>query len=203
MIDRKYFVIITVEEESRIYKGGYMKLFLYFLLALAIYYTYILLRFVLKRLKSFCKIKCFADKNNIEYKISLFSFFVPSNQCNTALLLKTSNAVYNIRLFGLLRKNCAVHFWSKEQYSVEKYIPRMILVDEIPLGHRPVKHRRLGKWEIHSNSEIPVLLYSPANSPIRITKTQVNHIERIEAGAMIDGVLLADTDFLFRYISNR
>ena len=79
----------------------------------------------------------------------------------------------------------------------------MCLVDDIPLGHRQVRRRKLGKWDINTSTEIPVLLYSPANSPIRITKTQVNHIERIEAGAKIDDVLLADTDFLFRYISNR
>ena len=202
MIDRRFFVIIIVEEESRIYKGDYMKLLLYFLLALAIYYTYILLCFILKRLKLLRKIKCFADKNNIEYRISLFPFFIPSNQSNTALLLKTSNAVYNIRLFGLLRKNCAVHFWSKEQYSVEKFIPRMSLVDT-PLGHRPVRRRKLGKWDISANTEIPVLLYSPANSPIHITQTKVNHVERLIAGDMIEDILFVDIDFLFRYIENR
>ena len=148
------------------------------------------------------KIKQFAKVNNIENKITMSAFLFPSNRYGTALLLKAEKATYNIRLFGLLRKNCAVHFWSKEQYSVEKYIPRMILM-ESSIGHRPVRRRMLGKWDINSDIEIPVLLYSSANGPIRITKIQVNRIERIEAGAMIDDVLLADTDFLFRFIKKR
>lgn len=180
-----------------------MKLYLYLLLILALYYLFAFVRFIFHRIKLCLKIKQFAEKNSIDCKIATSEFFLANNRCGTAVLLRTEKNTYNIRLFGLLRKNCAVHFWSIEQYSVEKYIPRMCLVDDIPLGHRQVRRRKLGKWDINTSTEIPVLLYSPANSPIRITKTQVNHIERIEAGAKIDDVLLADTDFLFRYISNR
>ena len=179
-----------------------MKLYLYLALLLALCYVYVLIRFTIKRIILLHKIKHFAKENGIEYKISMPAFLFPSNRYGTALLLKTEKATYNIRLFGLLRKNCAVHFWSKEQYSVEKYIPRMSLM-ESSIGHRPVRRRMLGKWDTNSDAEIPVLLYSSANSPIRITKTQVNRIERIEAGAMIDDVLLADTDFLFRFIKKR
>ena len=179
-----------------------MKLYLYLALLLALYYIYVLLRFVIKRIILLHKIKRFAEENGIEYKISIPAFLIPSNQYGTALLLKTEKATYNIRLFGLLRKNCAVHFWSKEQYSVEKFIPRMSLVDT-PLGHRTVRRRKLGKWDISAYTEIPVLLYSPANSPIHITQTKVNHVERLIAGDMIEDILFVDIDFLFRYIENR
>ena len=179
-----------------------MRLFLYSLLILALYYTYILLRFAIKRLKLVWEIKHFAKVNGIQYKITIPAFLFPGNRYGTAVLLKTAKSTYNIRLFGLLRKNCAVHFWNKEMYSIEKFIPRMSLVDT-PLAYRPVRRRKLGKWNTGTKEEIPVLLYSSANSPIHITQTQINHIERLLVGDMIGDVLFADTDFLFRYIYNR
>lgn len=179
-----------------------MKLLWYLLLILALYCTYILLRLIFKRLLLLYKIKRFAKENSIECKITTSVFLIPSNRHGTAAILKTNKNIYNIRLFGLLRKNCAVHFWSKEQYSVEKYIPRMSLM-ESSIGHRLVRRKMLGKWDSNSDREIPVLLYSSASNPIRITKIQVNRIERIEAGAMIEDVLFTDRDFLFRYIANR
>ena len=202
MQDRKFFVIITAEEESRTCKGGSMKLILCLLLIHALWYVYIFLRFVIYRVIVLLKVKQFVKIHNIECLITLSAFLFPSNRLNTAILLKTDKSIYNIRLFGLLRKNCAVHFWNKEMYSVEKFIPRMSLADT-PLGHRPVRRRELGKWDISANTEIPVLLYSPANSPIHITQTKVNHVERLIAGDMIEDILFVDIDFLFRYIENR
>ena len=180
-----------------------MKLLFYFALLLAFWYLYIVLRFVLKRVILLRQIKRFAKENSLQCDITARAFLLPSNRCGTAVVLKTEKICYNIRLFGLLRKNCAVHFWNKEMYSLEKYIPRMGLVEDIPLGHRDVTRRVLGKWIIKSESEIPVLLYAPANGPIRITQTNVNHIERMIAGDMLDGVLFADWDYLFRYVEGR
>ncbi len=54
-----------------------------------------------------------------------------------------------------------------------------------------------------SNSQLPVLLYSPTNKHIQITKSKANHIERLIAGDMIEDILFVDKDFLFRYIKNR
>ena len=179
-----------------------MKLLLYLLLLFALHFSYSLFRFVFKRARLLHQVKCFAKEHSIECIVTTPAFLFPSNRYGTAVLLRTEKATYNIRLFGLLRKNCAVHFWSKEQYSVEKFIPRMSLVD-IPLGHRPVRRRELGKWDISANTEIPVLLYSPANSPIHITQTKVNHVERLITGDMIEDILFVDSDFLFRYIENR
>ena len=179
-----------------------MKLLLYLLILYALHFLYFLFRFIFKRARLLHQVKCFAKEHSIECVVATPAFLFPSNRYGTALLLKTEKATYNIRLFGLLRKNCAVHFWSKEQYSVEKYIPRMVLM-ESSIGRSPVRRRKLGKWDTNSDTEILILLYSSANGPIRITKTQINRIERIEAGAMIDDVLLADTDFLFRFIKKR
>ena len=94
-----------------------MKLFFYILLILTLYYIYITLHFALKRILLLRKIKQFAKENGIAYKITAPAFLFPSNRYGTALLLKTEKATYNIRLFGLLRKNCAVHFWNKEMYQ--------------------------------------------------------------------------------------
>ena len=179
-----------------------MKLLLYLLLLFALHILYSLFRFVFKRARLLHQVKCFAKEHSIECIVTTPAFLLPSNRYGTVLLLKTEKATYNIRLFGLLRKNCAVHFWSKEQYSAEKYIPRMSLM-ESSIGHRPVRRKMLGKWDTNSDTEILIFLYSSANGPIRITKTQINRIERIEAGAIIDDVLLADTDFLFRFIKKR
>ena len=179
-----------------------MKILLNLILIFVLYFLYVLLRFVLKRIRLLRQIRRFAKENDLQCMTSVRSFLLPSNRCGTAVYLRTDDICYNICLFGLLRKNCAVHFWSKEMYSVEKFIPRMSLVDT-PLGHRPARRRKLGKWNINSDNEIPVLLYSSANSPIHITQTQVNHVERLMAGDKIEDVLFVDRDFLFRYIANR
>lgn len=173
-----------------------MKLLWYLLLIFVLYYMYITLRFIFKRILLLRKIKQFAKVNNIEYKITMPAFLFPSNRYGTALLLKTERATYNIRLFGLLRNNCGVHFWGKSSYSVEKYIPRMLVYGE----RHPGRRRNLGKWNISSDTDISILLYSSANSPIYITQTLVNHISPLRAGDRIEDVILADTDFLFRYI---
>ena len=203
MIDRKFFVIITAEEESPTYKGIFMKMLLYLLLITALWYVYIFLRFLFRRAVLLRRVKRFVNEHNIAYSITASAFLLPSNRFGTALLLKTHAETYNIRLFGLIRANCAVHFWDKEMYSIEKYIPRMSLVEDVPLGHRPVRRRKLGKWSLHSDTEIPVLLYRSANSPIRVTQTKVNHVDRVIAGDMIEDVLFVDSDYLFRYIENR
>ena len=179
-----------------------MKLLFYSTLVLAFWYLYIVLRFVLKRVILLQKIKRFAKENSLQCDITASAFLMPSNRCGTAVVLKADNVCYNIRLFGLLRKNCAVHFWNKEMYSVEKFIPKMLLYDT-PLGHRPVKRRKLGEWDINANTAIPVLLYSSVDSPLRIMQTKVTHIERLIAGDMLDGVLFVDWDYLFRYIEGR
>ena len=93
-------------------------------------------------------------------------------------------------------------FGIRECTLCEKFIPKMSLVDT-PLGHRPVRRRMLGKWDINANTEIPVLLYASVDSPLRIMQTKVNHIERLLVGDMIEDVLFVDRDFLFRYIANR
>lgn len=177
-----------------------MKSLLYLMLIFALYFLYVFLRFVLKRVKLLHQIKRFAKENRLQCDPSVSAFLTPSNRCGSAVLLKTDKNTYHIRLFGLLRKNCAVHFWNKESYSVEKFIPRMSLVGERPLGLSNARRRKLGKWNIYSDNDIPILLYSSANSPIHITQTQVNHIVPLRAGDRIGNVMLVDTDYLFRYI---
>mgnify|MGYP003292464748 CR=1 FL=1 len=179
-----------------------MKLLFYFSLVFALWYLYIVLRFVLKRVNLMWQIKRFSKENCLQCDITASAFLLPSNRCGTAVVVKTEKVCYNIRLFGLLRKNCAVHFWNKEMYSVEKFIPKMLLYDT-PLGHRSVRRRKLGEWDNNANTEIPVLLYSSADSPLRIMQTKVNHIERLIAGDMLDGVLFVDWDYLYRYIEAR
>lgn len=177
-----------------------MKSLYYLLLIFALYFLYVLLRFVLKRVNLLRKIKCFAKENDLQCDVSVSAFLAPSNRCGTAVYLKTDNVCFNIRLFGLLRKNCAVHFWSEKEYSVEKYILRVSLLGERPLGHSNARRRQLGQWQKYSDKDIPVLLYSSANSPIHLTQTQVNHIVDLRAGNRIGDVMLVDTDYLFRYI---
>ena len=76
-----------------------MKLYLYLVLLFALYYVYVLLRFAIKRIILLHKIKRFAKENSIEYKITTPAFLIPSNRHGTAVLLKTGEATYNIRLF--------------------------------------------------------------------------------------------------------
>ena len=173
-----------------------MKLLLYLLLLFVLHFLYILVRFILKRTKLLYQVKRFAKEHSIECIVTTPAFLFPSNQFGTAVILKTERATYNIRLFGLLHKNCGVHFWGKSSYSVEKYIPRMLVYGE----RHPGRRRNLGKWNISSDTDISILLYSSANSPIYITQTLVNHISPLRAGDRIEDVILADTDFLFRYI---
>lgn len=177
-----------------------MKSLLYLFLIIALYFLYILLRFVLKRVILLHKFKCFVKENHLQYDLSVSAFLFPSNRCGTAVLLRTDKSAYNVHLFGLLRKNCAVHFWNEKEYSVEKFIPRMSLVGERPLGHSNAMRRKLGQWQKYSDMDVPVLLYSSANGPIHITQTQVNRIVPLRAGDRIGNIMLVDTDYLLRYI---
>ena len=149
----------------------------------------------------------FAKKHGYTCKIPL-SCLWPNNKNDSIVQLETSNTLYAVKLFGLLRKHCHIHFWSTEEYSIEWYFSRHGLdfkntPFELLAG---AKSRSLGNWNWTANSEkevIPVLLISPAHAPVMLTSTDVNHWEHLRAGEKIEDVLFADLDFLLRFIENR
>ena len=167
--------------------------------------VYIVLRFVVKRIWLFAVLRKFAKKHGYICKIPL-SCLWPSNRNDRIVQLETGSTFYAVKLFGLLRKHCEIHFWSLAEYSVVQFLMRSSFVAAEPLGLIGAKRRSLGKgnWAVSSEKEvIPVLLISPAQAPVRLTQTMVNHLEHLRAGERIENAVFADLDYLLRFIENR
>lgn len=181
---------------------------LQFLIAIALAITvYLFLRFVIKRIWLFSVLHRFAKRHRYTCKTPL-SCLLPNNRNKDIVQIETATAVYCIKLFGLLRKHCHIHFWSTKEYSIEWYFSRRGMdYDKTPFELLAgAKSRSLGNrnWTANSEKEvIPVLLISPAHAPVMLTTTDVNHWEHLRAGEKIEDVLFADLDFLLRFIENR
>ncbi len=164
---------------------------------------YRFLRFMAKRIFLWMALKQFAKKHNYVCKVDHLCL-LPSNKTSRFVQIETGSTVYVIKLFGLLRKHCEIHFWSQQEYAVEWYFSRNGLINEPYIGQTNKKRRReLGSWDCSIATDkavIPVLLIAPANAPVRLTHTDGNCCEHLRAGDRIDGVLFADRDYLFRYI---
>lgn len=167
--------------------------------------VYIVLRFVVKRIWLFAVLRRFAKKHGYICTIPL-SCLWPSNRNDRIVQLETDSTIYAIKLFGLLRKHCEIHFWNLEEYSVAHFLMRSSFVASVPIGQTGAKCRSLGNrnWAHSSEKEvIPVLLLSPTQVPVRLSQTKVNHWERLQAGEKIENAVFADWDYLWRFIENR
>ena len=167
--------------------------------------VYTFLRFAIKRVWLFAVLQKFAKKHGYQCRIPL-TCLLPSNRSNQLVEIKTAHTVYAVKLFGLLRKHCDIHFWSSQEYSATQYFTRAEYVSGTPIGLTGARRRSLGdrnRKECNEKEVIPVLLISPANAPVRLTYTQVNHLEYLRAGEKIEDVLFADLDYLLRFIENR
>lgn len=165
----------------------------------------ILLRFIVKRIWLFAVLRKFAKKHGYTCKIPL-SCLWPNNSNSSIVQLETGNTLYAIKLFGLLRKHCEIHFWNLEKYSVVHYLMRASFVAAVPIGQVGAKLRSLGNgnWAVNSEKEVvSVLLISPAHAPVRLTRTDVNHLVDLRAGDRIGDTVFADLDYLLRFIENR
>ncbi len=167
---------------------------------------YMLLRFLFKRIflwKAFSK---FTRQYHYTYKIS-FRNLLPGNSTTHLVEIETQHTIYRIKLFGLLRKHCEIHFWDSQNYSIAWYFSRYGYVGTAPIGQTGSRnHRSLGNsdWTTTTNKKvIPILLIDPANAPVRLTQTQTNHLVDLRAGEMIGNILFADRDFLFRFIEKQ
>ena len=168
--------------------------------------VYIFLRFVIKRIGLLISVKTFAKKHGFGCKCPL-SCLLPSN-CIGTVEIESANTVYTVKLFGLLRKHCEIHFWNFREYSVEWYFSRYGLVNIPHIGQTNANRRRsLGNadWAAVTGEKevVPILLISPANAPVRLTQTRINHLEDLRAGEKIGDVIFADMDYLFRFIAKR
>ena len=174
------------------------------LIAIAIVIAlYLLLRFIIKRLWLFHQLRRFVQKHNYTCTIP-HSCLLPNNRNHRYVQIRTANTTYNIKLFGLLRKNCEIHFWSAAEYSTYWYSLRTEFVGATPIcytNHLP--HRSLGKTDWLTADGVPVLLFSPALAPVRLTKTDVNHFVNLRAGEKIGNAIFADLDYLLLHIENR
>lgn len=167
--------------------------------------VYVFLRFVVKRIWLFAVLRRFSKKHGYTCKIP-FSCLWPNNRNDSIVQLETGNTLYAVKLFGLLRKHCDIHFWNLKEYSATQYFTRSEYVGGTPIGQTGAKRRNLGNenWAVSSEKEvIPVLLISPANAPVRLSQTKVNHFEYLQAGERIENAVFADLDFLLRFIENR
>ena len=164
--------------------------------------AYLLLRFIIKRLWLFSSLKKFAKKHNFTCTIPL-AVLLPINSSNRYVQITTTKSVYNIKLFGLLRKHCEIHFWNTQEYSVAWYFMRTEFTGTTPICLSATHRRSLGKPDWLTADGVPILLISPAQAPVRLTKTDVNHFTRLRAGEKICDAIFADLDYLFRYIEKQ
>ena len=179
-----------------------MKLLLYILPGILLYWLYAVLRFAVQRRKLLNKFKKFSAMYHIGCDFYLHRFLLPGNRWGSAVILKAGDTVFNIRLFCVLRKHCSVHFWNERNFHVRKNILRGAAVGDKPFG----RYRKMGSWDVldwQQEKVVNVLLYSPANSPFRVTRVQHNFIRELMAGEYIGDVMFADSDYFFRYIANR
>ncbi len=150
---------------------------------------YILLRFALKRMRHIRRLKRFAKENG--YSLA---------KKGSSVVLNTGSKIYNIRRLGLLLKHCELHFWSEKEYAIQWYAARIDLLNTPPIGEtNSGRRKQIGSWDVAAG-EIPVLLLSPANAPVRLSQTQGIALKRLHAGDKIGNVLFADMDFLLRHI---
>jgi len=167
---------------------------------------YIFLRFIVKRIWLFMTLRRFAKKHSYICKMPL-SCLLPNNRNRQLVLIESEQSIYAIKLFGLLRKHCHIHFWSRKEYSIEWYFSRHGM-DFQKTPHALLagaRRRSLGSadWPVSSEKEvIPLFLISPAHAPVKLTKT-AKHGELLYAGEKIEDVLFADLDYLVRFIENR
>jgi len=174
----------------------------------------LLLRFFLQRVRLLFSLKRFARKYG--FRVSGFRpiFFLPVNTTKKNMItLETDNCIYDIKPFGLLRKNYELHFWGLSEYSMEWYFSRH------GLDHKPHlfigttnerKRRRIGAFVTSLDAtpgkeHTPVLLLYPSNAPVRLTYFKANQdydllCDYLYAGDMIENALFADLDFLYRHI---
>lgn len=185
-----------------------MKTLFWFLLTVLFIFLYWLLRFIVKRLRLWHQIKRFCREHGFHYECkSIFSSIIPSNRnSKSAVLIYTKETIYHIRVFGLLRRGCEVHFWNLQQYSVEWYWTRRGYIASIPVGQRAVRRRVIGGFdqvESRSRTVVPILLFSPAKGIVRITQTQINRMEYLLVGDHIGNAIFSDKDYLFRFIDKK
>ena len=166
-------------------------------------FIFLLLRFIIKRLWLFHQLRRFAKEHNYTCTIPR-SCLLPNNRNRHYVQIRTPNTVYNIKLFGLLRKNCEIHFWSATEYSTYWYSLRTEFAGATPIcqaNQHPL--RSLGKADWLTANGVPILLISPTHTPVRLTKTDVNHFVNLRIGEKIGDAIFADLDYLFRHIENR
>lgn len=179
--------------------------FVLILIVIALFITgWLFLRFILKRIWLFAVLRKFSKKHGYTC-ITPLSCLLPNNRSKCLVQIETGSTVYSVKLFGLLRKHCDIHFWSSQEYSATQYFTRSEYVGGTPIGLTGARRRSLGNgnWAVNSEKEVvPVLLISPANAPVRLTQTKVNRLEYLRAGEKIINTIFADLDYLLRYIEN-
>ncbi len=182
-----------------------MKLMIPLLILWLAAWIFAFLRFLIQRIVLLVRLRRFAQEHTLKFNItdSLF-FFLPINSSSKcSFTMETDSTVYKIQLMGLLGKSCEVHFWNAKEYSVTKFFLRWGYISSTPLGQTNAGHRHLGEMDYSASNGrevVPILLLSPANTPVRLTQTEVNHMEHLRVGDKIQDVIFADWDYLFGFI---
>lgn len=175
-----------------------------------IIFLWIFLRFAIKRSLLIVRLAKLAKELNCTFKIISHTFLFPFNSLdNYDFLIETKSTVYRIKLLGLLRKYCDIHFWNWQEYSVCKYYSYKEFVDAKPLSQRNARIRHLGKLNCQKDNhgsdykqEVAIYLLSPANKLLRLTQTVGTTTVSIAPGDKIGNVLFMDREYLWWYLKN-
>lgn len=181
-----------------------MKILMFAGILLFAFFLFLIVRFLVKRLILLSKLRKFAKENSCNCKITSPLFFIPLNYSEKgSVLIETEGTVYNIKVFGLLRSHCEVHFWNSREYSVKQYL-RLLFFGNKPLWQENCHRRKIGEFGLENNENtktiLPILLFSPTNTMWKLTYIKDNEIKELRAGEKIDNILFADTTYLFSAI---
>ena len=189
-----------------------MKIILGVSLIVFIIILLLLFRFWYKRTKLYFRLKKYTKENGYSLKIQKMLFWLPKNNYSKSnLVIESNSTVYSIKLFGLLRSSCAVHFWNENEYSAQKYLTHRGFIVATPLGKKDIHHRKLGKTDFSKSvceeskhkRIVPIMLISPVNSILKLTKTAGLQVIDLSVGDKIGNILFADRIFLFSVINNQ
>ena len=179
----------------------------YILPTLTFVIIFLYVRFFFKRLRPLIALKKAARYAGAKLLLTTPSYWLPTNQCkHSEILVIGDHFAYSIKMIGLFQKYCDLHFWNQREYATRKYLFHWQIAQAVPLGQKATTHKELnidftkGLPEDFSGKVIPFYLLSPTNSPIHITKNDVNVIVDLVPGDKLDNVIFADREYLHQYI---
>ena len=149
----------------------------YILIAIVIIVLFPYARFLVKRINLYFKLKSFCKKENLVlHKASAFWWLgiKKSGRCN--FYIETSNSIYSIKLFPMLKSKSCLHFLEDRKYYLEKFLiffgsygssARFSFKSRVHnMGEFDFRYNFNKDW--HLKKFVPVLLLNPTCASVKL-----------------------------------